>query len=123
MKVMAARMAERRHDLSTAILLWKGIYDSQPEGLARTNALQHLQSLQADASMEELERRIEAYRERTGALPREWGDLIREGFLSGIPVDVFGEPFKLMPDGTTQVHDPSHYVYLGEFRSEKKPRL
>jgi len=121
MKVMAARMAERRHDISTAILLWKGIYDSQPEGVARTNALQHLQSLQADASMEELERRIEAYRERTGTLPHEWTDLIREGFLGAVPLDPFGEPFKLMPDGTTQVHDPSLYTYLGEFRSEKKP--
>src|SRR5215469_5680561 len=121
MKVMAAQMAERRSDLSTAIILWKGIYDGQPDGPARTNALQHLQSLQADASMEDLERRIEAYRERNGVLPKDWTDLVRDGLLRGIPVDAFGEPFKLMPDGTTQVHDPSHYLYLGEFRSEKKP--
>ena len=121
MRVMAARMAERRRDISTATTLWKAIYDSQPEGPARANALQHLQSLEADASMEELERSIETYRIRTGALPREWGDLVRDGLLRGIPVDAFGEPFKLMPDGTTQVHDPSLYTYLGEFRSEKKP--
>lgn len=122
MKVMAARMAEHRGDLSTARMLWKAIYDTQANEDVRKNAIEHLRSLEADAGINVLNQRVQAYRQNTGALPRDWQDLVRERLLPGIPLDPFGKPFRLMPDGTVQVQDPSQYLYLGEFGVESNIR-
>ncbi len=116
MKAMAARMAENAADVTIAITLWKGVYDMTKEDSVRDNALKHIASLQADALMEELDRRIESYRERTGAFPSRWSDLERAGLLRGIPLDPSGAPFKLMPDGSVQVEDPARFPFLGEGR-------
>ncbi len=116
MKAMAARMAENAADVTTAIALWKGVYEMTKEDSVRDSALKHIASLQADALMEELDRRIQTYRERTGVLPSRWSDLERAGLLRGIPLDPSGAPFKLMPDGTVQVEDPARFPFLGEGR-------
>jgi hypothetical protein len=62
--------------------------------------------------MDELERRTKAYRERFGASPAGWSDLVRAGLLRGVPMDPNGVPYKLLPNGTVQVEDPSQYSYL-----------
>jgi tetratricopeptide (TPR) repeat protein len=116
MKVMAAKMAEHSQDPNTAIDLWQAVYDTNPDATVRDAALQHIASLQADAVMEELEHRIQSYRERTGRLPSGWSDLVSFGILRGIPVDPTGAAFKLMPDGTVEVEDPAKFPFLGEGR-------
>ncbi len=116
MKAMAARMAEHAADPSTAIALWQGVYEMTKENSVRDSALKHIASLQADVLMEELDRRVESYREKTGTLPSQWSDLERAGLLRGIPLDPSGAPFKLMPDGTVQVQDPTKFPFLGEGR-------
>lgn len=120
MKIMAARMAEHGGDTATAIELWQRIFETNTDKDIRQNALMHLDSLHADADIEALERTVRVYFERTGALPREWSDLIRLRILGGVPVDPTGAPYKLLPDGTVQVQDPSKFKFLGEFR-EKRP--
>jgi hypothetical protein len=62
--------------------------------------------------MDELERRTKVYRERFGANPADWSVLVRAGLLRGIPMDPNGVPYKLQPDGTVQVEDPSQYSFL-----------
>jgi tetratricopeptide (TPR) repeat protein len=116
MKVMAARMAEHAGDPTTAIALWQGVYEMTKENTVRNTALKHIASLQAGALMDELERRVQSYRERTGALPSRWSDLERAGLLRGTPLDPSGAAFKLMPDGTVQVKDPAQFPFLGEGR-------
>jgi tetratricopeptide (TPR) repeat protein len=117
MKTMAARMAERAEDLGTAIELWKTVYeDTNTDKMIRETALKHIVSLQAEGQIEELERRVQSYRERTRALPSRWSDLVGAGLLRGIPVDSTGAAFKLMPDGTVQVEDPKKFPFLGEGR-------
>ena len=112
MKVMAARMAEKGEDAETAAYLWKTIYDTTSDNMIKDNAARHLISLRAEADMAELERRTQAYRERFGANPADWSELVRAGLLRGIPMDPNGVPYKLQPDGTVQVEDPSQYSYL-----------
>src|SRR5579864_5970332 len=112
MKVMAARMAEKGEDAETAAYLWKTIYDTTSDSMIKDNAAKHLISLRAEADMDELERRTKAYRERFRANPTDWSDLVRTGLLRGVPMDPNGVPYKLQPDGTVQVEDPSQYSYL-----------
>lgn len=116
MKVMSARMAERSNELSTALDLWKVVYETNHEQLLRDNALNHIRSLQAEMEIEELERRVQTYRERTGLTPSAWRDLSRLGLLQGVPQDPDGEPYQLLGDGTVKVQDPSRFPFLGEFR-------
>jgi hypothetical protein len=122
MKVMAARMAEEGGNLATAIDLWSAVYNNNNDKNVRENALNHLLSLRADAGIEELERKVREYRTRTGAEPRDWSELVRAGFLAGVPLDPTGRPYKLMPDGTAQVQDPSRFMFLGAFRANEKEK-
>jgi hypothetical protein len=116
MKVMAARMAEHSKDIITAMALWQTIAQNTSDKTVRETATEHLVSLQADHDINELEQRAKTYRERTGALPQSWGDLVRAGLLSGIPLTPLGDPYTLRADGTVSVSNPSQYRYLGEWR-------
>jgi tetratricopeptide (TPR) repeat protein len=112
MKVMAARMAERGDDRSTAVYLWKAVYDTSIDPQVKDTAVKHLTSLRAEADIEQLEQRVKIYRERTGALPSRWLDMVRAGLLPGLPQDPNGAEYKLLPDGTVDVQDPAKYRFL-----------
>lgn len=127
MKVMAASMAARANDPNTAILLWKGIYESVEDKMVRSNAVEHINALLVDRDITELERRIAIFRERTGRLPSDWPDMIRERLLGGIPIDPTRHPYKLMPDGTVQVEDPDSLPFITQglppgWKKSTKPR-
>jgi tetratricopeptide (TPR) repeat protein len=112
MKVMAARMAEHGDDRSTAVYLWKAVYDTSIDPQVKETAIQHLTSLRAEADIEQLEQRVKIYRERTGMLPSRWLDMVRAGVLPGLPQDPNGSEYKLLPNGTVDVQDPSKYRFL-----------
>jgi tetratricopeptide (TPR) repeat protein len=116
MKVMAARMAENAEDISTALNLWRAVYETTQEPTTRDTALKHIASLQAEAEMIELTRRVNYYREKTGTPPSSWSELIRAGMLPGVPVDPSGAPFELLPDGRVKVRDQARFPFLGEFQ-------
>jgi hypothetical protein len=112
MKVMAARMAEHGDDRSTAVYLWKAVYDTSIDPQVKETAIQHLTSLRAEADIEQLEQRVKIYRERTGILPSRWLDMVRAGILPGLPQDPNGAEYKLLPNGAVDVQDPSKYRFL-----------
>jgi tetratricopeptide (TPR) repeat protein len=118
MKVMAARMAEHGEDRSTALYLWKAVYDTSIDPQVKDTAMQHLASLRAEQDIEQLEQRVKLYRERTGVLPSRWLDMIRAGLLSGLPQDPDGTEYKLLPDGTVDVQDPAKYRFLDRNRNK-----
>jgi hypothetical protein len=112
MKVMAARMAEHGDDRSTAIYLWKAVYDTSADPVVKDAAVKHLTSLHAEADIEQLEQKVKIYRERTGVLPSTWLDMVRAGVLPGIPQDPNGDEYKLMSDGSVDVKDPGQFRFL-----------
>lgn len=118
MKVMAARMAEKGKDAGTAMALWQTIYGEAHDKELKNTALLHINSLRADADLNELQRRVQIYHEKTGFLPSEWTDLVHVGLLQGIPVDPTGTPYKLMAGGKVDVQDPGKFKFLGEFRDK-----
>ena len=115
MRVMAAKMAENADDIGTAINLWQGVYQTTQDKMVRENAVKHIDSLRADVDIRELDRRVLFYRQKTGALPASWSDLIRAGLLRGTPLDPSGAPYKLRPDGSVWVQDPDAFPYVGQF--------
>jgi hypothetical protein len=112
MKVMAARMAEHAQESSTAAYLWKAIYDSAADKQLKDTAEKHLISLRVESELDQLERITQEYYHRRGAYPEEWSDLIKAGFLRGVPVDPNGVPYRLRLDGTVQVADAKKFIYL-----------
>ncbi|HEX5433354.1 MAG TPA: hypothetical protein VFY05_03895 [Candidatus Angelobacter sp.] len=119
MKVMAARMAERGKDIGTATALWEAVYQMASDKEIKHTAQLHLASIQADIAINELERRVQTYRQKTGNFPAEWSDLERAGLLKGVPVDPMGDPFKLKPGGRVEVLNAKKYPYLGEWRQNQ----
>jgi hypothetical protein len=120
MKIMAARMAEHSKDINTSIALWQGVYETTSDKNVKDNAMVHLQSLLAERGITELERLVQAYRQQTGALPASWRDLIRAGFIPGVPLAPKHEPYVLKPNGKVDVEDASQYRYLGEWRNNQE---
>jgi hypothetical protein len=116
MKVMAARMAENAEDISTALSLWQAVHDTTRDPTTRDAALKHITSLQAEAGINELTRRVNYYREKTGMQPSSWSDLVRAGLLRGVPADPSGAPYELLPDGRVKVRDETRFPFLGEFQ-------
>jgi len=115
MKVMAARMAEKGADLETAMELWKGVYETNPDPMVRETAMRHILSLEADAHIAQLVDRVHAFQQQTGRLPSQWSDMIQIGLLRGIPQDPAGYPYKLMPDGSVEVENRREFPFLGQF--------
>ena len=112
MKIMAARLAEKAYDPTTASYLWKTIFETTHDASVKDTAAKHLISLRADSEMDELERRTQAYYQRFKAYPEEWSEMVRAGLLRGVPMDPNGVPYKLRLDGTVQVEDPKQFPYL-----------
>jgi tetratricopeptide (TPR) repeat protein len=114
MKVMAARMAEQGNTAAVALDLWIAIYQTTKDPMVRDTAIKHIVSLQAATDIEELSRIVAAYRQRTGAFPSGWGDLIRAGLIRGVPRDPTDTPYRLIPGGAVWVEDPGKFPFLVE---------
>jgi hypothetical protein len=54
-----------------------------------------LNQLDAMDGIDFMERLVQQYRARTGVLPATWTDMIRAGFLRGVPADPAGTPLRL----------------------------
>jgi len=112
LKVLAAAYASRGGDLATSRLLWQSAYETAANEEIRRNALQHLQSMQADADIIELENLTGQYRLKIGNFPSSFSDLISAGLLPGVPLDPTGRPYKLVTDGKIQVQDPKALPFI-----------
>lgn len=112
LKVLSAAYASRGGDLETSRLLWRSTYETAANDSIRQNALQHLQSMKADAEITSVEDLTEQYRIRTGDYPSRFSDLISAGMLPGIPIDPTGRPYKLVANGKIQVQDPDALPFI-----------
>jgi hypothetical protein len=112
LKLLAARMAERGGDLETARMLWTMTYDDSKDKDIKANAISHLRALQVDEAVPRLEQLIRQYFERTGHYPGNWAELVRAGYLPGIPLDPAAHPYKLAPEGKVWVAMPDALPFI-----------
>lgn len=119
LRTLAARMAERGGDISTARALWEFAYKNSTDAAVKQNARKHLFALMIDAGIAELEKTVETYRQQTGRLPGSWRELVEAGLLRGEPVDPDGEPLRLV-NGKVRVADPDKLPFITKGLPEKK---
>ncbi len=112
LKLLAGRMAEEAGSLDTARMMWTTAYQTTTDRAIRANALAHLRALQVDEDVTTLEGLAARYKERTGQFPARFSDLETAGFMRGTPLDPFGHPYKLMPDGRVEVQSPDDFPFI-----------
>jgi hypothetical protein len=112
MKIMAAIMAQHGGEIATSRYLWEHIYESTTDKNIRENAVRHLAALKVDEEVDYLEALVRQYRENTGNLPASWFQMISTGYLTRLPVDPLGNPYKLTPDGRVEVQDVDSLPFI-----------
>ena len=112
LKLLAGRMAEEAGSLDTARMMWTTAYQTTSDNAIRANALAHLRALQVDEDVATLESLAARYKEKTGQFPARFSDLETAGFMRGTPLDPFGHPYKLMPDGRVEVQSPDDFPFI-----------
>ncbi|HWR15238.1 MAG TPA: hypothetical protein VN577_10435 [Terriglobales bacterium] len=112
LRVIAAAMAQHGGDLETARMLWRTTYETTEDVMIKQNAERHLRALEVDETVPKLEAVVQAYRDKTGTLPRSFMELVNAGYLRFIPTDPLGRPYKLRPDGQVVVQDPADLPFI-----------
>ena len=124
LRILAAAMAQHGGDLQTARMLWQTTLATSDDPMIKQNAERHLRALTVDEVVPELQRLVEEYREKTGAPPASFLQLIESGYLRRIPVDPLGHPYKILPDGRVVVQDPDALPFITKgLPPDYKPKL
>lgn len=114
MKTTAAAMMSNAGQTNTARALWREMYTSSGNADVRLTALGHLEALDIDELVPKLEERVNDFRRATGHYPASWGEMVRAGYLRGIPLDPKGTPYKLTSYGTVELENPNDFPYALE---------
>jgi len=117
MHVMAAAMRQRSGDYNTARYLWTQILNNTDNQNIKDNAIRHLASLRVDEDIEHLDALVGQYKNRFGANPARWQDMISAGFLPGVPADPSAQPYVLKP-GHVEVKDARPFPLIERGRPE-----
>lgn len=118
---IAAKAATHGGELETARQLWLAIYESTNQELIKKNAERHLMALQVDMAVPLLEGVVARYRERTGSYPISWSELVRAGYLPGVPRDPAGNPYRLLPAGKVVVQDTEKLPFITKGLPPEEP--
>ncbi len=92
---------------SSSRVLWTEIARSADADWLRDQATFRLKQLDAMDGIDFIERIVQQYRARTGVFPMSWAEMIRAGFVRGVPPDPSGTPFRLDPSTGMVSLDPS----------------
>jgi tetratricopeptide (TPR) repeat protein len=107
LRPLAAVTLAQGGDRTSSRTLWTEIVRSADADWLRKQATFRLNQLDALDAIDFIEGIVQRYRARTGVLPASWADLIRRGFLRGVPPDPTGRPFRLDPSTGAVTLDPS----------------
>jgi tetratricopeptide (TPR) repeat protein len=112
MNGMPALMLQRAGDIQTARILWTRMYEGTDDAAVKKNALIRLVALRVEDDINHLQAFTESYKQRFGAYPATWSQLIAAGFLGGIPADPSRTPYVLKPDGKVVVTDANKFPFI-----------
>lgn len=113
LRVLAAAMAQHAGERQTARALWMTTYQTTDDPMIRENAVKHLRALDVDDEVVQLQQMVDNFKRRQGRPPESWYELVQAGYLREVPLDPFGNPFKIS-SGRVQVADPSSIPFLRE---------
>jgi len=107
LKPLAAVTLAQGSNRNLSRQLWMEIGRTAEIDWFRTQADFRLKQLDAMDGIDVLERAVQIYRERAGAYPGSWSDLIRAGLMRQVPADPTGVPFRLDASNGKVLLDPS----------------
>jgi tetratricopeptide (TPR) repeat protein len=112
MRGMAATTLAKGGQRSASRLLWRSVYENAADESSREAALLKLQQLDALDTLEELQRKIDAFLKQTGRTTVSWEVLAADGVFSGIPLDPSGTPYDLTETGLVTLSQQSRLFPL-----------
>ena len=92
---VAASMLARGGDRESSRQMLQRILQDADQDWLRQVATRWLQQLDALDQMDRLDALLTEYHERAGRRPMSWAELIRAGWLPGMPLDPTGHPYEL----------------------------
>jgi tetratricopeptide (TPR) repeat protein len=99
LKPLAATTLAQGGDRQSSRIMWSAILESAEEDWLRRSAEHRLLQLRAMDELDELQRRVDAYSQRTGERPADWRPLVESGALPGLPLDPTAAPYEIGPAG------------------------
>jgi hypothetical protein len=99
---IASRMLSEAREPEAALALLGAITGQESDPVRRSVLERRFREVVVERDLQILERGVERYRGKTGALPRELSDLVREGILSAIPREPNGGRYLLENGGTVR---------------------
>lgn len=127
MRVMAAALAQHAGEHQTAKYLWTNILNSTQDQSVRNNAKSRLLALEIDEVAVQLQERVDAYTRQMGHPPRDFQQMVAEGWLRGIPRDPKGKPFEIL-NGHVQLANYKDFPFVTKalpagYEASDVPRL
>jgi len=96
---LASRMLSEGRAPEAAMALLEPIVRQESDPARRAVLERRIREVAVERDLQALERAVERYRERTGTVPEELSDLVREGILAAIPAEPNGGKYLLARGG------------------------
>jgi hypothetical protein len=97
--LLAARMFSEGRKPDTALRFLNEMMRQENDPTRQEVLKRRIHEVVAERDMQMLESAVEAYHKKTGRLPRELSDLVREGMIGRLPEEPHGGRYLLSPDG------------------------
>jgi hypothetical protein len=97
--LLAARMFSEGRKPETALRFLNEMIRQEKDPGRLEVLKRRIREVLAERDMQRLESAVEAYREKTGRLPKELTDLVREGMITRVPEEPHGGRYLLSLDG------------------------
>lgn len=111
LRILAAAMAQHAGERQMARALWMTTYQTTDDAMIRDNAVKHLRALDVDDEVDQVQKIVNQFKQRTGTVPTSMAQLVQAGYLHGLPTDPFGHALKIV-DGRVEVPDPSALPFI-----------
>ena len=107
LKPLAATTLAQGGDRRSSRVMWLAILQSADVDWLKQQAERRLTQLHALDDIDELQRIIDTYSQRTGTTPRDWMTLVSARALRAVPADPTGVPYELTTDGRVRLSQSS----------------
>jgi hypothetical protein len=119
LKNLAAEILGKAGDRGIARRMWREMYE-QSEGALKENARIHIMALDAADAADQLNEGVARFRERTGRLPRDLGELSAAGLARMPLVDPSGIPFEYDAQTGTVAVSRTSYLRRDDLMGETR---
>jgi hypothetical protein len=123
LKPLAATTAAQGGDRRSSRVMWLAILQSADVDWLKQQAERRLIQLQALDTIDQLQRAVDIYSERSGTRPSDWMALVRARLLRGVPADPTGVPYELTTDGRVQLSESSQLFPLPSEPAQVAPSI